>query len=219
MMSVPIATCTVAGMPARAAAARMLVRRCGSRARLDGVADGAPEAQASGDALGGGAVQELAGLARHAEEAAVEPGSDILRRPAAPRELEVVHEAGAVHGDGGDAPALDQIDDQRPEPHLDAVRAHAEDDGLARPRGARDAGGRVAQIASREDVGQPVEQRAHAEPAAYRLAQRGRRHLAGSPPERHRMDAARVDRRWGGPAALHAGTACAVAPYGGLPAA
>src|SRR5207249_1912202 len=33
MMSVPIATCAVAGMPARAAAARMLVRRKGRRAR------------------------------------------------------------------------------------------------------------------------------------------------------------------------------------------
>ena len=118
------------------------------------------------------------------------------------------------------APALDQIDDQRPEPHLDAdARPCRGRRACPRRDGARDAGGRVAQIASREDVGQPVEPRAHAEPAAYRLAQRGRRHLAGSPPERHRMDAARVDRRWGGPAALHAGTACAVAPYGGLPAA
>ena len=105
-------------------------------------------------------------------------GRGQVRRPptssAAPRQLEVVDQAGAVHGDGGQAPALDQIDDQRPEPHLDGVRAHAEDDGLAAramARAMRAAASRRSRAA--EDVGQPVEPRAHAEPAAYRLAERG----------------------------------------------
>ena len=65
--------------------------------RLDRVADGTPESEPGSHALTRGAIHELAGLARHAEETAVEAGADVLRGPSSPRHLEVVHQAGAVH--------------------------------------------------------------------------------------------------------------------------
>ena len=49
----------------------------------------------------------------------------------------------------------------RPEPDLDGMRAHAEDDRLAAPDRRRDALGRVAEVARAQDVGQPAEERAH----------------------------------------------------------
>ena len=150
----------------------MLVRRCGSRAASMASPTARPRPWPGGDALARGAIQELAGLARHAEETAVETRADVLRRAAAPRQLEVVHEARAVHGHGRQAPALDQVDDERPEPHLDGVRAHAEHDGPPRADRACDARGGVAQVARRQDVGQSGEELAHAGARAHGLAER-----------------------------------------------
>ena len=84
-----------------------------------------------------------------------------------------MHEAGAVHRDGREPPALDQVDDERAEADLDRVRAHAEHDGPAAPDRARDALGGGAEVARREDVGQAVEEaRARCSPARDRAAER-----------------------------------------------
>ena len=61
------------------------------------------------------------------------------------------------------APALDQIDDDRPEADLDRMGAHAEHDGLAAPDRRRDALG-GAQVARARMSGAPQE-RAHGRPA------------------------------------------------------
>src|SRR2546430_17400732 len=92
----------------------------------DGIADRAPEPEPGRDALARGAVQELAGLARHPEGAALEARADVFRGAAVPGELEVVHQAGAVHRHRREAAALDQVDDRGPGPDLDRGRAHAE---------------------------------------------------------------------------------------------
>jgi hypothetical protein len=153
MMSVPMATCAVGG--------DVLSRRGREDAALpegqarpqDRLADGAPETDLRRGPIAGGAVQELARLPRHAEGAVVEAGADVLRGSAAPGQLEVVDQPGAVQGDRREAPPLDQIDDEGAEPDLDRVRAHAEHDGASRPDRPRDATDGGAEIARREDVG------------------------------------------------------------------
>ena len=198
MMSVPIATWTVAGMPARAAAARMLVRRNRQAGPASmAVADGAPEAH--GRRRRPPRVARLRNspvsraMPKRPRSSPGPTSSDV--RPA-PRELEVVHEAGAVHRDGGEPPALDQIDDQRPEPDLDRVRAHAEDDGLARagrPRAMRAAASRRSRAARMS--GSPSRNARTLRPARTGRPSATRLDHAPAPRERHGADAGEVDGR------------------------
>src|SRR5262249_51215898 len=162
---------------------------------LDGITDGAAEPEPGGHSLARGAVQELAGLARHSEEPAVEPGTGVLGGPAAPRHLEVVHETGAVHRHGGEPAALDQVDDRRAQPDLDGVRAHAEHDRAAPADRRRDATGCVPQVARGEDVRQAVEKAPQGEASPHGSAERRGGDLARTPAERHGANAGRVDGR------------------------
>src|SRR5579862_896972 len=159
----------------------------------DRLAERAPEPASGRDAVAHGAVHELAGLARHAEEAAVEPGSDVLGRSPNRRELEVVHDAGPVHRDRREPAARDQVDDQRAQADLDGVRAHPEDDGTApadRGGGARDG---EPEVARGENVGKPRDQCANGEPGARRAAERLRGDPAPSPRERYGPYAGEVE--------------------------
>src|SRR5262245_7157966 len=194
-----------AGARSRGEDAGGAMRQAGS---LDRISHGTAEPLACRDAFTRGPVQELAGLARHAEEAAVEARTDVLRRAATPRHLEVVHQAGAVHRDRSQSAALDEVDDERTEPHLDGVRSHPEHDGAARADRARYAPSGVTQVARRQDVGEAGEERAHAGARAHRLAERRHGHLARAAAERNRAYAARIDgsRQASAPRALHAGS-------------
>ena len=195
MMSVPMATWTVAGMPARAAAARMLVRRCGSRAASMASPTARPRPEAARRRPRVVARFRNSPVSRAMpKRPRSRPGPDVLRRAAAPRQLEVVHEAGAVHRHGGEAPALDQVDDERPEPDLDGVRAHAEHDGLA-ARGSR---ARCASAASRRSraarmSGSPARNARTLSPRAHGLAERRAATLLGRRPSGTVRTRARID--------------------------
>ncbi len=138
MMSVPSATCTVTGTPRRAPAARMLSLRYLRRVPANARPSPEPSAEAGGRGLADGAVQETSGLLGHAAASLAQTGADVLRRRARKGQLEVVHDAGAVHRHRRDDTALHQIDDQRPEADLDRVGAHAEHDATAGAACGRD---------------------------------------------------------------------------------
>src|SRR5581483_8789373 len=149
-------------------------------------------------------------LPRHTERAALEAGPDVLRRPAAPGELEVVDEARPVHRDRCEPTARDQVDDERPEPDLDRMRAHAEHDGASapdRPRDPRDGG---AEVVRREDVGQAVDECADRETRAHGAPEQSGGDLARPASERNRAHAREVETPRG--AALPRRPAHAVAP-------
>ena len=98
-------------------------------------------------------------------------------------QLEVAHQAGAVDCKGGHVSVLDQIGTiSGPSPTLMPCAPMPTTE-----RGARDGGGRVAQVASRQDVGQPVEPRAHAEPARSGFPSAAAATLPNRA-QRHRMD-------------------------------
>src|SRR5207245_11419792 len=120
--------------------------------------------------LARGAVQDLAGLAGHPEGAALEARADVFRGSAVPGELEVVHQAGAVHRHRGEAAALDQVDDRGPEPDLDRVRAHAEDDRAIAAERPRDTVNGAAEAARGEDVRPAGDQPAHRPPRLHPAA-------------------------------------------------
>src|SRR5439155_13532020 len=163
----------------------------------DRLADRAPEPAPGRDALARGAVHELAGLARHPEGATLEARADVLGGPAVPGELEVVHQAGAVHRHRREAATLDQVDDDGPEPDLDRVRAHAEDDRPTAAERPRDALDGAAEIARGEDVRQPGDEPAHRHPGPDWATEARRGHKGRPPGERHRADARHVERDGG----------------------
>ena len=143
--------------------------------RLGGANRGADRgAQAGGGAGGDGAVEKLAGLARHAEVTRGERGGDILRSRAVGGELEIVDDAGAVHGDGGEDAAAHEVDDQRAQSDLDGMSPHAEHDGAAAPVALGDRRGDTTQIARAEEVGKGVEEVADAHGRCRHLAERRR---------------------------------------------
>src|SRR5207245_903883 len=144
--------------------------------------------------LARGAVQDLAGLAGHPEGAALEARADVFRGSAVPGELEVVHQAGAVHRHRGEAAALDQVDDRGPEPDLDRVRAHAEDDQAVATERPRDTLDGAAEVAGGEDVRQAGDEPAHRHPRLHGAAEARSGHQALPPGERHGAPARHVDR-------------------------
>ena len=102
-------------------------------------------------------IEIQAGFGRHAEFSAAEARLDILRRVAHERDLEIVDERSAVHGDAGDEAPAHQIDHNRPEANLDDVAAHSPEDGFAlRARGVnRDE--QMSKILRCEDAGKPIQ--------------------------------------------------------------
>ena len=152
-MSVPIATCTVAGSPSRhAAASRLSVEVAGARtARREVAPHRGAEAEAVAVALDDRPVHLLAGLAGHAEGARAEPRLDVLRGLPGHRELEVVDDPRPVEGDRGDEAPLHEVDQDRREADLDHVGAQPPDDGPAAGAGPQDLVAQRAQRLAGED--------------------------------------------------------------------
>src|SRR5439155_1339599 len=93
-------------------------------------------------------------------------------------------QAGAVHRHGREAAALDQVDDRGPEPDLDRVRAHAEDDQAVAAERPGDPLDRAAEVARGEDVRQAGDQPAHRHSRLHRAAEARSGHQALPPGER-----------------------------------
>ena len=106
MMSVPIATWTVTGMPSRPAVASEADAGVRRSRRDQVLGDRLAEAEPLADAGVDGAVQDRPGLLGHAEAPGTERGVDVLGRGAADGDLEVVDDAGAVQRQRRDEAAL-----------------------------------------------------------------------------------------------------------------
>ena len=127
-MSVPSATWTVQGIPARYAARTRLVSACGqlswSRYRPSAVAK-------AGFVLAGGAGRDgerIGGLASHAEQACGKLGGDVLAGLAGNRQLDVVNGRGAVEGDRRQNATVDPVDEVRCAAGFDDVAAEGRGD-------------------------------------------------------------------------------------------
>ena len=92
-------------------------------------------------------------LLRHAEGTVGECGRDVFRRRAHEGQLEIMDDAGAVHGDRGDDLALEHLNEERAQTHFDDMRAEHPQDGLAPLMGGHDGIHHRAQISGGEDVG------------------------------------------------------------------
>src|SRR3989454_7196649 len=90
--------------------------------------------------------------------------------------------------------ALDQVDDRGPEPDLDRVRAHAEDDQAVAAERPGDPLDGAAEVARGEDIRQASDEPAHRHPRLDRAAEARGGHQALPPGERHGAHARHVER-------------------------
>ena len=108
------------------------------------------------------AIEHAPGFLGHAELPLAEHRVHFFRRRAGQRDFEVMNEAGAVHRDRGDEPALHQIDQHRPKAGLDDVRAESPHDAAVFCLGAADGRHDGAKIRGSEQVGQGLEEAVNA---------------------------------------------------------
>ena len=140
MMSVPMATWTVTGMPEpRGGRERCSGARTAAVVRARNLPTDWPMPRPRLDAVVDRAVQQPPGFVRHAEAARTERFVHVLRGRARERQLEVVNDRGAVGSERRHEAALHQIDDDRAEAGLDDVRAEAPEHAVA-PASRRDDG-------------------------------------------------------------------------------
>jgi len=103
------------------------------------------DAEALAVSLADRPVDLLAGFTGHPEGPGVETRRHVLRGPSGDRQLEVVNDAGAVQRDAAHEAAPHQVDDDRRQAHLQDVRTHAPEDGLAEAARPSDLAGQLAQ--------------------------------------------------------------------------
>ncbi len=120
---------------------------------IDVVPDGFSEPLAVLCAERDGFVQDAAGVFGHAEAAFVDLGVHFFRCVPHERQLEIVDDAGSVHGHGRDDAAFHEIDEERGEAHLDHMSADTDDDRPPLAMGRRDCGRHGAQCFHREQIG------------------------------------------------------------------
>ncbi len=97
-------------------------------------------------------VEIFSGFFGHAELARAETGFDVFGSVAGERDLEVVDQRRAVHGDSGDEAALHQIDQDGAKADFDDVAADAPENGSALFARAVDCAEEMAEIVGGEDV-------------------------------------------------------------------
>ena len=112
-MSVPMATCTVTGIPRRPAAASRLDSRELRAALVQIARHRLADAEPLRHAVVDGAVQEPAGFVGHPERAGAERLVDVLGGRARQGDLEIVNDGGAVGRDRRHEAALHQVDQDR----------------------------------------------------------------------------------------------------------
>lgn len=152
----------------------------GEIAALDQPAHGFSDAEPLPVPVPDRVVDHAAGLFGHAEGAGQDLLVHVLGCLADERELEVVDDAGAVQRQGGDDPALHEIDDHRREADLDGMGPHAEHHGpLVRAR--LDHGrGHFLQMLCAEDPGKAGEEVPEGAALPVRRGKLVDPHLAGA---------------------------------------
>ena len=139
------------------------------------------------------AVELLRGLTRHAEAPVVERALDVFAGAPDQRQLEVVNAAGTVHEEPRRETAIEEIDDDRSEPHLDEVRAEAPQDRPPAGVGLRRRGDGGAQVGGPENRGESGEEVREARSRTVRGRFVADLHLAVTTPRAHRADLRAID--------------------------
>ena len=148
-------------MPSWAAAATMLASANGRPLLQQKPAHRLPYAEARRHTVIDRAVQQTAGLVGHAEAAGAECLIDVFGRGAGERHFEIVNDRGAVCRDRRYESASHQVDDDRPEPGLDDVRAQSPDDA-APARGPDHRVDDGAKVRRRQHIRQRIDKRRQA---------------------------------------------------------